>query len=162
MQEQSLVQDVSALFDHILVDEYQDTNSLQAEILLALRPTGAGLCVVGDDAQSIYSFRGANFQNILEFPQRYPDARIFRLETNYRSTPEILDVANAAIHANVQQFAKLLAPARQTGPKPTTVVCNDAAEQIVGYGLSELVRQGVGKLFADPEAKYREILNFRG
>jgi len=87
MHEAALAADVSALFDHVLVDEYQDTNVLQAEILLALKPAGMGLCVVGDDAQSIYSFRAATVENILQFPQHFtPPARLVTLEQNYRST----------------------------------------------------------------------------
>jgi DNA helicase-2/ATP-dependent DNA helicase PcrA len=94
----SLAADVGALFDHVLVDEYQDTNTLQAEILLALKPDGAGLCVVGDDAQSIYSFRAATVENILGFPQHFtPAAEVIALEHNYRSTQQILDGANALI-----------------------------------------------------------------
>ncbi len=85
--------------------------------------------VVGDDAQSIYAWRGANFANILDFPKRYPDAKVFKIETNYRSTPEILSVANAAIAANVNQFAKKLAPARKSGVKPALVACTDAEQQ---------------------------------
>src|SRR5437867_9949213 len=86
--------------------------------------------VVGDDAQSIYSWRGANFQNILEFPKRYPDAAVFKIEMNYRSVPEILEAANAAIAANVEQFRKNLAPTRESlGVKPAVVALNDGTEQ---------------------------------
>ena len=87
---------------------------------------------------------GANFQNILKFPERYPAAKIYKIETNYRSTPEILHVANAAITANVQQFAKQLAPARKPGSKPVTVVCNDAGEQaaFVAQRVLELREEG--------------------
>ena len=87
--------------------------------------------VVGDDAQSIYSWRGANFQNILEFPKRYPDAQVFKIEMNYRSVPEILEVANAAIAANVQQFRKQLErnARNQTRSKPALVALNDGTEQ---------------------------------
>jgi DNA helicase II / ATP-dependent DNA helicase PcrA len=100
--------------------------------------------VVGDDAQSIYAWRGANFQNILKFPERYPGAKVYKIETNYRSTPEILQVANAAILANVDQFAKELAPARKPGSKPVTVVCNDAGEQaaFVAQRVLELREEG--------------------
>jgi DNA helicase-2/ATP-dependent DNA helicase PcrA len=85
--------------------------------------------VVGDDAQSIYAWRGANFANILEFPKRHPGAKVFKIETNYRSTPEILNVANAAIAANVNQFAKELAPARKSGVKPALVACRTPASR---------------------------------
>ena len=90
----------------ILVDEYQDTNKLQAEVIDMARGARRNVMVVGDDAQSIYSFRGASFENIMKFPERYPEAQVFRIELNYRSVPEILRVANAAIAANVKQFRK--------------------------------------------------------
>jgi DNA helicase-2/ATP-dependent DNA helicase PcrA len=118
-------------FQFILVDEYQDTNKLQSDLIDLLAACHHNLMVVGDDAQSIYAWRGANFQNILKFPQRYPEAKIYKIETNYRSTPEILHVANAAISANEKQFAKELAPARSQGPKPALVVCHDGFEQAV-------------------------------
>ena len=86
--------------------------------------------VVGDDAQSIYSWRGANYENILEFPKRYPDAQVFKIETNYRSVPEILKVANAAIAANVQQFRKHLSATRESKTlRPALVALNDGSEQ---------------------------------
>ncbi|MGZ5005052.1 MAG: ATP-dependent helicase, partial [Chthoniobacterales bacterium] len=101
-------------FQFILVDEYQDTNKIQADFIDTLASEHRNVMVVGDDAQSIYSWRGANFKNILEFPKRYPDAQVFKIELNYRSVPEILRVANAAIAANVQQFRKNLAATRET------------------------------------------------
>jgi DNA helicase-2/ATP-dependent DNA helicase PcrA len=99
---------------------------------------------VGDDAQSIYAWRGANFLNILKFPERYAAARVYKIETNYRSTPEILDVANAAIAPNTHQFVKELAPARKSGQKPALVTCNDAAEQarFVAQRVLELREEG--------------------
>jgi DNA helicase-2/ATP-dependent DNA helicase PcrA len=131
-------------FQFILVDEYQDTNRLQSDLIDLLAARHQNVMVVGDDAQSIYAWRGANYQNILKFPERYPAAKIYKIETNYRSTPEILNVANAAITANVQQFAKQLAPARKAGPKPVTVVCNDASEQaaFVAQRTLELREEG--------------------
>ena len=117
-------------FQFILVDEYQDTNKIQADLVDLLARDHRNLMVVGDDAQSIYSWRGANFQNILEFPKRYPDAQVFKIEMNYRSVPEILEVANAAIAANVQQFRKSLQPTRESNAvKPALVALNDGAEQ---------------------------------
>jgi DNA helicase II / ATP-dependent DNA helicase PcrA len=116
-------------FQFILVDEYQDTNRLQAELIDLLAARHQNLMVVGDDAQSIYSWRGADFRNILGFPERYPQAQVYRIETNYRSTPEILALANAAIAANTQQFAKVLAAARGSGTRPVLVPCEDAAQQ---------------------------------
>jgi DNA helicase-2/ATP-dependent DNA helicase PcrA len=118
-------------FQFVLVDEYQDTNQLQGELVDLLAAQHRNVMVVGDDAQSIYSWRGANLDNILKFPERYPEARIYNIETNYRSTPEILKVANAAIGGNVRQFPKLLSPARQSGPRPSVVVCQNSFEQAV-------------------------------
>jgi DNA helicase-2/ATP-dependent DNA helicase PcrA len=132
-------------FQFLLVDEYQDTNKLQSDLIDLLAARHHNLMVVGDDAQSIYAWRGANFQNILHFPKRYPEAKIYKIETNYRSTPEILQVANAAITANVNQFAKELAPARKSGIKPAVVVSNDASEQaaFVAQRVLELREEGV-------------------
>ena len=132
-------------FQFILVDEYQDTNALQGELIDLLAARHHNVMVVGDDSQSIYSWRGANFKNILEFPKRYPATKIYKIETNYRSTPEILSVANAAIAPNARQFAKLLAPARKTGPRPVLVTCSDGGEQaaFVAQRLLELRDEGV-------------------
>ena len=132
-------------FQFVLVDEYQDTNKLQSGLIDLLAARHKNVMVVGDDAQSIYAWRGANFQNILKFPDRYPGAQIYKIETNYRSTPEILTLANAAIAANVQQFAKQLAPARKSGAKPVRVTCNDASEQaaFVAQRVLELREEGV-------------------
>jgi DNA helicase-2/ATP-dependent DNA helicase PcrA len=117
-------------FQFILVDEYQDTNKIQADLVDLLARDHRNLMVVGDDAQSIYSWRGANFQNILEFPKRYPDAQVFKIEMNYRSVPEILEVANAAIAANVQQFRKHLSATRESKTlRPALVALNDGSEQ---------------------------------
>jgi DNA helicase-2/ATP-dependent DNA helicase PcrA len=117
-------------FQFILVDEYQDTNKIQADFIDLLACEHRNVMVVGDDAQSIYSWRGANFQNILEFPKRYPDAKVFKIEMNYRSVPEVLEVANAAITANVDQFQKNLQPTRESNAvKPAVVALNDGSEQ---------------------------------
>jgi DNA helicase-2/ATP-dependent DNA helicase PcrA len=132
-------------FQFLLVDEYQDTNKLQSDLIDLLAARHHNLMVVGDDAQSIYAWRGADFQNILYFPKRYPEAKIYKIETNYRSTPEILQVANAAITANVNQFAKELSPARKRGVKPAVVVSSDASEQavFVTQRVLELREEGV-------------------
>jgi DNA helicase-2/ATP-dependent DNA helicase PcrA len=132
-------------FQFILVDEYQDTNRLQSDLVDLLAARNQNLMVVGDDAQSIYAWRGANFQNILKFPERYPKATIYKIETNYRSTPEILNVANAAIGANLQQFAKQLSPARKPGARPALVACGDAGQQatFVAQRVLELRDEGV-------------------
>ena len=113
-------------FQFVLVDEYQDTNHLQAEFIDILAAKHRNITVVGDDAQAIYSWRGADFRNILEFPKRYPGAEIYKIETNYRSIPEILEVANAAIAPNTQQFHKELVSARKSGPKPGLIPLQDA------------------------------------
>ena len=132
-------------FQFILVDEYQDTNKLQGDLIDLLAARTKNVTVVGDDAQSIYAWRGANFLNILDFPKRYPGAKVFKIETNYRSTPEILKVANAAISANVNQFAKELAPARKSGLKPALIACTDAAQQsaFIAQRVLELHEEGV-------------------
>jgi DNA helicase II / ATP-dependent DNA helicase PcrA len=117
-------------FQFILVDEYQDTNKIQADLIDTLAREHKNVMVVGDDAQSIYSWRGANFQNILEFPKRYPNAQVFKIEMNYRSVPEILWVANAAISANVQQFRKQLMATRESKAfRPAVVALKDGNEQ---------------------------------
>src|SRR6201993_3957531 len=117
-------------FQFILVDEYQDTNKIQADFIDLLATEHRNVMVVGDDAQSIYSWRGANFQNLLEFPKRYPDALVFKIEMNYRSVPEVLEVANAAIAANVDQFRKHLSATRDSKAlKPALVALNNSAEQ---------------------------------
>src|SRR3954470_1658344 len=133
-------------FQFILVDEYQDTNKIQADFIDTLAVHHRNVMVVGDDAQSIYSWRGANFQNILEFPKRYPDAQVFKIELNYRSVPEILAVANAAIAPNVKQFRKHLAAVRESnGVKPAIVGLNDGNEQaqFVAQRILELRDEGV-------------------
>ncbi len=132
-------------FQFILVDEYQDTNKLQSDLIDLLAARHKNVMVVGDDSQSIYAWRGAHFKNILQFPQRYPGAQTYKIEVNYRSTPEILAVANAAIAANIEQFAKQLAPARKSGMKPVLVPCGDSREQaaFVAQRILELREEGV-------------------
>jgi DNA helicase II / ATP-dependent DNA helicase PcrA len=132
-------------FQFILVDEYQDTNAVQGEVIDLMAERHRQVMVVGDDSQSIYSWRGADFQNILRFPERYPGARVYRIEANYRSTPEILSLANAAIAANVQQFAKALTAVRRSGTKPVLAPCGDAHEQaaFVAQRILELRDEGV-------------------
>jgi DNA helicase-2/ATP-dependent DNA helicase PcrA len=132
-------------FSHVLVDEYQDTNLLQAEIVDLLASHHRNLMVVGDDSQSIYSFRGANFANIIEFPERYPDCRIFKLETNYRSTPEILHLANLSITNNERQFQKTLKPVRECGIKPILIPARNVFQQavFVAQRIRELHRTGL-------------------
>jgi DNA helicase-2/ATP-dependent DNA helicase PcrA len=121
---------LSERFDHVLVDEYQDTNRLQASILLALKPDGSGLTVVGDDAQSIYSFRAAEVRNILDFPKQFAKpAEIILLERNYRSTQTILAAANAVIDGASERFTKNLWSERKSLRKPELVTVRDEADQ---------------------------------
>ena len=132
-------------FQFILVDEYQDTNKLQSDLIDLLAARHHNLMVVGDDSQSIYSWRGANFRNILEFPKRYPEAKIYKIETNYRSTPEILDLANAAIAANKDQYPKHLVSSRKSGQRPALVLCSEGGEQaaFVAQRALELRDEGI-------------------
>src|SRR5690349_14654536 len=130
MAEPTLARDVGARFDHVLVDEYQDTNRLQSTILLALKPNGAGVTVVGDDAQSIYSFRAATVRNILDFPKGFsPAARIVTLSRNYRSTQPILAASNAVIGLAAERFTKDLWSERAGGGRPQLVTLPDEAGQ---------------------------------
>lgn len=130
MNEPALAEEVGARFDHVLVDEYQDTNKLQARILLAMKPDGRGVTVVGDDAQSIYSFRAADVRNILEFPKAFtPEARLVTLEQNYRSTAPILAASNAVIDLAKERFTKNLRTTRSGGTAPKLVSVRDEAAQ---------------------------------
>jgi DNA helicase-2/ATP-dependent DNA helicase PcrA len=131
-------------FQFILVDEYQDTNKLQSDLIDLLGAKHKNVMVVGDDSQSIYAWRGANFRNILEFPKRYPGTKTYKVEINYRSTPEILSVANAAIAANTEQFSKQLTAAKKSGQKPVLVVCGDGNQQagFIAQRVLELREEG--------------------
>jgi DNA helicase-2/ATP-dependent DNA helicase PcrA len=130
MSDPALACDIGGRFDHVLVDEYQDTNRLQASILLALKPGGNGLTVVGDDAQSIYSFRAATVRNILDFPRKFsPPADIITLDRNYRSTQAILTAANGVIDLAKERFTKNLWTDRTSGAKPRLVSVRDEADQ---------------------------------
>jgi DNA helicase-2/ATP-dependent DNA helicase PcrA len=133
-------------FLHILVDEYQDTNAIQGAIVDLLAAKHRNVAVVGDDSQSIYSFRGASFENIITFKERYPDAEEYKLETNYRSTPEILSLANASIECNSRRLPKQLRTIRPSGLKPAVVPAQDHFVQacfIAEYTLS-LLDEGRG------------------
>jgi DNA helicase-2/ATP-dependent DNA helicase PcrA len=128
--EPALGREIGARFDHVLVDEYQDTNRLQAAILLAIKPDGAGLTVVGDDAQSIYSFRAATVRNILDFPDAFdPPARIVTLDRNYRSTQPILDASNAVIALAGERYTKNLWTERRSSQKPQLISIRDETDQ---------------------------------
>jgi DNA helicase-2/ATP-dependent DNA helicase PcrA len=132
-------------FDHVLVDEYQDTNRLQADIVDNMLGKERNLMVVGDDAQSIYAFRGADFENILGFPERYPDCEVFRLNQNYRSLPSILAFANASIENNERQFPKELEPVRKGREIPSCVVTDspDSQARFVAEKVLELRDEGI-------------------
>ncbi|MFH1995891.1 MAG: ATP-dependent helicase [Candidatus Omnitrophota bacterium] len=132
-------------FRYILVDEYQDTNSIQSEIIHRLASGSRNILVVGDDAQAIYSFRGATVRNIMDFPKRYKDAKIFRLETNYRSSPEILDLANDSISNNSEQFKKTLHTKNESFERPVLIEPRDMYFQagFVAQRILELRSEGV-------------------
>ncbi|HEU5272264.1 MAG TPA: ATP-dependent helicase [Xanthobacteraceae bacterium] len=130
MADPAIAAELAARFDHVLVDEYQDTNRLQASILLALKPRGDGLTVVGDDAQSIYSFRAATVRNILDFPHHFsPAAEVVTLERNYRSTQPILAAANAVIAQAAERFSKTLWSDRAAAEQPALVSVRDESDQ---------------------------------
>src|SRR3954452_14376248 len=130
LAERQIAAEIGARFDHILVDEYQDTNRLQASILLALKRDGRGLTVVGDDAQSIYSFRAATVRNILDFPGHFtPQARVVTLERNYRSTQPILAASNAVIALAAERFTKNLWSEREGSARPLLVATRDETDQ---------------------------------
>ncbi len=136
---------IAGLYDHLLVDEYQDTNHLQARILRGMCRTHANLTVVGDDAQSIYSFRGATIRNILDFPVHFPGATVVALEENYRSTQPILEVTNTLISRAEERYTKNLRSSRTGGEKPWLVTANDeqAQTRFVVDRLLELHEEGV-------------------
>ncbi len=142
----AIAQHYQRQFQFILVDEYQDTNHLQNDFIEVLAARHHNVMVVGDDAQSIYSWRGANFRNILEFPKRHAGAKIYKIETNYRSVPEVLELANAAIAQNEHQFEKHLVAAREGGHmKPALVPLADSQQQaqFVAQRVLELHEEGV-------------------
>lgn len=143
-------------FQHILVDEYQDTNRLQAEIIDLLAQKHRNVMVVGDDAQSIFAWRGAEFTNIYEFPKRYPEAELYKLETNYRSTPEILGLANVSIANNRKQFPKMLTPVKRSrGFKPALVPCSDVEQQSAFIAARILELRDEGTSLEDIAVIYR-------
>ncbi|MDH3717563.1 MAG: ATP-dependent helicase, partial [Planctomycetota bacterium] len=146
-------QSVRDRFDCVLVDEYQDTNRLQADILKHLCHDGTGLTVVGDDCQSIYSFRAATVRNILDFPKHYPQTTIVTLEQNYRSTQPILDATNAVIGQARDQFTKQLWSDRAAGQLPWLVSCDDEWEQ-----TDEIVRQVLEHRESDLDLRDQAVL----
>jgi DNA helicase-2/ATP-dependent DNA helicase PcrA len=142
MEDPRLSREIGSHWDHILVDEYQDTNRVQVEILESLRPSGEGLTVVGDDAQAIYSFRAATIDNILSFETRF-GARVVTLEENYRSTQKLLDAANALMHEARRQYRKDLRSSREQGCKPRYVTVSDDIAQ-AGYVVSRILEAREG------------------
>ncbi len=139
MQEKEIAAHVAELFDHVLVDEYQDTNCLQAQILLAMRPRGDGITVVGDDAQAIYAFRAATVRNILDFPTRFePPAKVVTLEQNYRSTQPILEAANAVIAQASERYTKDLFSDKASDQLPRLVAVEDENGQ-AQYVVEEIL-----------------------
>ena len=143
-------------FQHILVDEYQDTNRLQAEIIDLLAVKHKNVMVVGDDAQSIFAWRGAEFTNIYEFPERYPDAQGFKLEKNYRSTPEILGLANTSIAGNKKQFPKVLEAVKPSaGFMPALIPCSDVDQQSAFVASRILELRDEGTSLEDVAVIYR-------
>ncbi len=143
-------------FQHILVDEYQDTNKLQAELIDLLAAKHRNVMVVGDDAQSIFGWRGAEFANIYEFNKRYPDAEVFKLETNYRSTPEILALANTSISCNRKQFPKMLTAVRRSREfLPALVPCSDVEQQSAFVASRILELRDEGTPLEDIAVMYR-------
>jgi DNA helicase-2/ATP-dependent DNA helicase PcrA len=151
--------DVSAAlqrrYRYILVDEYQDTNKLQSEVVDKMAEVRRNVMVVGDDAQSIYSFRGASFENIITFPLRFPEAKIYKLEINYRSTRQILNLANASIAQNRFQFRKELQAVRGDGPDPAVVGVDDVFEQASFIAQRILELRDEGESLADIAVLYR-------
>jgi DNA helicase-2/ATP-dependent DNA helicase PcrA len=145
VSEPRLAKHVGGHFDHILVDEYQDTNAMQAKILQAMKPDGAGLTVVGDDAQAIYSFRAAEVENILGFAQQYtPPAEVVSLGQNYRSTQPVLDAANALLAEAPRQFRKHLLATRTGGTLPRYVSIDDLEAQAEYVALQVLQKREAG------------------
>ena len=136
---------IAGLYDHVLVDEYQDTNLLQARILRGMCGAHQRLTVVGDDAQSIYAFRGAHFRNILDFPRQYPGTTMVTLAENYRSTSPILDLGNIVISRAEERFTKELYTRREGGEKPWLVTARDEAQQtrFVCERVLQLLETGV-------------------
>jgi DNA helicase-2/ATP-dependent DNA helicase PcrA len=156
MAEPDIAAEISGRFDHLLVDEYQDTNALQAGIVLALRPNGQGLTVVGDDAQSIYSFRAATVRNILDFPAAFdPPARVLTLERNYRSTQAILSAANAVIALAPERFAKNLWTDRREGSAPALVSVAEEADQARYVAIAVLSNREAGATLKSQAVLFR-------
>lgn len=144
-------------FQYVLVDEFQDTNALQGEIVRHLADKHGNLLVVGDDAQSIYAFRGADITNILKFPKNFPATKQFKLQTNYRSIPEVLEVANSVIAYNVEQFQKVLVPNRKNGELPKLAPCRDENQEATYISQRILELQEMGLKLSDIAVLVRTV-----
>jgi DNA helicase II / ATP-dependent DNA helicase PcrA len=156
MESPTLAAAVAERFDHVLVDEYQDTNLLQAEILLRMKPDGRGLTVVGDDAQSIYSFRAADVENILRFPAQFsPAAEVVTLEENYRSVQPVLDAANALMEPAERQYRKNLRSSRASGQRPFYVTVADDESQADYVVNAILAAREAGQLLRHQAVLFR-------
>lgn len=154
--EPEFAEEIGSWFDHILVDEYQDTNILQARVLNALKPDGSGLTVVGDDAQSIYSFRSAEVENILGFPDQFtPTARVVTLEQNYRSTQAILDAANCLIAESERQYRKDLFSEGRDGARPHHVTVEDGDAEAEYVVSAILANRELGMQLRDQAVLFR-------
>jgi len=150
---------VARRFKHVLVDEFQDTNSLQVEIIDRLVSYGASLFVVGDEAQSIYTFRAADYRNLVSLPERYPNIKVYKLETNYRSTPEILALANDIIKDTPEPFLKRLSAVKGRGELPKVIICNDLVEQAEFIAQHTLYLVQSGLRLSDIGVLYRSHRN---
>ena len=129
LEDETAARELSRMFDHVLVDEYQDTNILQAKILRGMRTGNDNIMIVGDDAQSIYRFRGATVRNILDFPKQFEGTAIVTLEQNYRSTVPILETANRVIAQARERYTKDLWSEKEHGQLPRLVTCTDETQQ---------------------------------
>ena len=145
MEDEAVRRTISSLYRYILVDEYQDTNRLQADVIRHLASTHQNVMVVGDDSQSIYGFRGATFKNIMEFPSLFPGTTIYKLEENYRSTQPILNLANAIIEEAAEKYTKRLFTRKIDGPLPTLVEAagENAQSRFIAQKIMELREEGV-------------------
>ncbi len=145
LDDEKVAESIEKRFDHILVDEYQDTNRIQAEILVRMRKSNKNILVVGDDAQSIYSFRSANVQNMLDFPKYFSNTKIIKLEQNYRSTEPILTTTNKVIAQAKNRYSKDLFTKRKGGQRPQLITCKDESHQdeIITKKILEHYEQGI-------------------
>ncbi|GAH69564.1 unnamed protein product, partial [marine sediment metagenome] len=138
LDEKLIAKNIAEKIKYVLVDEYQDTNFIQAEIILKIAKINQNIMVVGDDAQSIYSFRGANFKNLLNFGDKFKKIQKYKITYNYRSTPEILNLANNSIENNKNQFHKKMIPTRKSSKNPKCIIV-DSGEEQAKYVVKEIL-----------------------